>query len=102
VVGRVVSNKMQKTVTVLVERKVKHPVYGKYMVRTHALPRAHRAAVQRGRHRRDRGKPPDFADQVLGGGPPGAGGRRGLIRGAPGAPRKIFGMSACANAEYVQ
>jgi len=25
--GRVVSNKMQKTVTVLVERKVKHPIY---------------------------------------------------------------------------
>lgn len=33
-VGRVVSNKMQKTVTVLVERKVKHSVYGKYMVRS--------------------------------------------------------------------
>jgi small subunit ribosomal protein S17 len=33
-VGRVVSNKMQKTVTVLVERKVQHPVYGKYMVRS--------------------------------------------------------------------
>lgn len=32
--GRVVSNKMQKTVTVLVERKVKHPIYGKYMVRS--------------------------------------------------------------------
>ena len=28
-VGKVVSNKMQKTVTVLVERKVKHPLYGK-------------------------------------------------------------------------
>ena len=27
--GRVVSNKMDKTVTVLVERKVKHPLYGK-------------------------------------------------------------------------
>jgi small subunit ribosomal protein S17 len=27
--GRVVSDKMDKTVTVLVERKVKHPVYGK-------------------------------------------------------------------------
>ena len=32
--GRVVSNKMKKTVTVLVERKVKHPVYGKYMVQS--------------------------------------------------------------------
>jgi small subunit ribosomal protein S17 len=32
--GRVVSNKMQKTVTVLVERKVKHPIYGKYILRS--------------------------------------------------------------------
>ena len=32
--GRVVSNKMDKTVTVLVERKVKHPVYGKVMTRS--------------------------------------------------------------------
>ena len=30
-VGIVVSNKMDKTITVLVERKVKHPVYGKFM-----------------------------------------------------------------------
>lgn len=29
--GLVVSNKMDKTITVLVERKVKHPVYGKYV-----------------------------------------------------------------------
>jgi len=33
-VGRVVSNKMLKTVTVLVERKVKHPIYGKYIVKS--------------------------------------------------------------------
>ncbi|MBI5897734.1 MAG: 30S ribosomal protein S17 [Rhodocyclales bacterium] len=32
--GRVVSDKMQKTVTVLVERKVKHPVIGKVMTRS--------------------------------------------------------------------
>ena len=32
--GRVVSNKMQKTVTVLVERKVKHSVIGKIMTRS--------------------------------------------------------------------
>ncbi|MGE0802708.1 MAG: 30S ribosomal protein S17 [Lautropia sp.] len=32
--GRVTSNKMQKTVTVLVEHKVKHPVYGKYVTRS--------------------------------------------------------------------
>ncbi|WP_108647428.1 30S ribosomal protein S17 [Polynucleobacter rarus] len=29
-VGKVVSDKMQKTVTVLIERKVKHELYGKY------------------------------------------------------------------------
>ena len=29
--GKVVSNKMQKTVTVLVERQVKHALYGKYL-----------------------------------------------------------------------
>ena len=29
IVGRVVSDKMDKTVTVLVERRVKHPMYGK-------------------------------------------------------------------------
>jgi small subunit ribosomal protein S17 len=32
--GRVVSNKMDKTITVLVERRVKHPVYGKYLTRS--------------------------------------------------------------------
>ncbi|MEC4749653.1 30S ribosomal protein S17 [Methylomicrobium sp. Wu6] len=31
ITGRVVSNKMDKTITVLVERVVKHPVYGKYI-----------------------------------------------------------------------
>ncbi|MDD4915043.1 MAG: 30S ribosomal protein S17 [Methylococcales bacterium] len=34
VTGRVVSNKMDKTVAVLVERLVKHPVYGKYVKRS--------------------------------------------------------------------
>ena len=34
IVGRVVSNKMDKTVSVAVERKIKHPVYGKYIRRT--------------------------------------------------------------------
>ena len=33
-VGRVVSNRMQKTVTVLVERRVKDPVMGKIMTRS--------------------------------------------------------------------
>ncbi|MBS0575893.1 MAG: 30S ribosomal protein S17 [Proteobacteria bacterium] len=35
--GRVVSNKMDKTVTVLVERQVKHPLYGKYIRRSTKL-----------------------------------------------------------------
>lgn len=34
VTGRVVSNKMDKTAAVLVERLVKHPVYGKYVKRS--------------------------------------------------------------------
>jgi len=33
--GKVVSNSMDKTVTVLVERKVKHPLYGKVIRRSH-------------------------------------------------------------------
>ena len=32
--GRVVSDKMDKTVSVAIERLVKHPVYGKYIRRT--------------------------------------------------------------------
>ena len=32
--GRVVSDKMDKTVSVAIERKIKHPVYGKYIRRT--------------------------------------------------------------------
>ena len=35
--GRVVSNKMNKTVTILVERQVKHPLYGKYIRRSTKL-----------------------------------------------------------------
>jgi len=33
-VGKVVSNKMDKTVVVRVERRVKHPVYGKIVIRS--------------------------------------------------------------------
>lgn len=35
--GRVVSNKMDKTITVLIERRVKHPLYGKYITRSTKL-----------------------------------------------------------------
>lgn len=35
--GRVVSDRMDKTVTVLVERRVKHPLYGKFVRRSTKL-----------------------------------------------------------------
>ena len=34
VVGRVTSDKMNKTVTVLVERRAKHPIYGKVVIKS--------------------------------------------------------------------
>lgn len=37
IVGRVVSSKMNKTITVLVERSEKHPLYGKYVRRSSKL-----------------------------------------------------------------
>lgn len=48
VTGRVVSNKMDKTITVLIERRVRHPVYGKYLTRSsrvHAHDADNRCAV---------------------------------------------------------
>ncbi|WP_425562882.1 30S ribosomal protein S17 [Marivirga lumbricoides] len=33
-IGLVVSNKMEKSITVSVERKVKHPIYGKFLKKT--------------------------------------------------------------------
>ena len=35
--GRVVSDKMDKTITVMIERRVKHPIYGKYVKRSTKL-----------------------------------------------------------------
>lgn len=35
--GRVVSDKMEKSIVVTIERLVKHPLYGKYMKRTTKL-----------------------------------------------------------------
>ncbi len=34
-VGKVVSNKMDKTIVVAVEKQVKHPLYGKYVKKTY-------------------------------------------------------------------
>jgi 30S ribosomal protein S17 len=35
--GRVVSDKMNKSIVVLIERRVKHPMYGKYVSRSSKL-----------------------------------------------------------------
>jgi len=35
--GRVISDKMEKSITVLIERRVKHPMYGKYLTRSTKL-----------------------------------------------------------------
>ncbi len=43
IIGRVVSDKMDKTVSVAIERTIKHPAYGKYIRRTSKL-MAHDAA----------------------------------------------------------
>ena len=32
--GKVTSNKMQKSITIAIDRKVKHPIYGKFMNKT--------------------------------------------------------------------
>ena len=37
VTGRVVSDKMDKSIVVMTERKVKHPIYGKYVRRSTKL-----------------------------------------------------------------
>ena len=36
-IGKVVSDKMQKTITVAVSRRVKHPIYGKFVRKTTKL-----------------------------------------------------------------
>lgn len=33
-IGRVVSNRMDKSITVAVDRQIKHPIYGKYITKT--------------------------------------------------------------------
>ena len=35
--GKVISNKMDKSITVAIERSVKHPIYGKFIKRTTKL-----------------------------------------------------------------
>ncbi len=95
-VGRVVSNKMDKTVTVLVERRVKHPLYGKYIVKsnkyhahdeTNALNEGDIVEIAESR--------PHVQDQVLGGHARGRGGADDLRARGPqacgvDAPRDIL------------
>ena len=65
-IGKVVSDKRAKTVTVLVERRVKHRIYGK-IVAVEQVPRARRKGrVQDGDTDRDHRKPPAVQDQELG------------------------------------
>lgn len=33
-IGRVVSNKMDKSITIAVDRQIKHPIYGKFITKT--------------------------------------------------------------------
>src|SRR4029078_6623263 len=98
-IGKVVSDKRSKTVTVLIERRTKHELYGKIVAKSskyHAhdaageyknsdvaenVARARRGGrVQEWRRRRDRREPADLEDQVLGRDAPGPEGRHGLIR----------------------
>ena len=51
--GRVVSDKMDKTITVKIERRVKHPVYGKYITRSSKV------------HAHDEGNQAGMGDMVL-------------------------------------
>lgn len=36
-IGKVVSNKMEKSITVAIQRKIKHPIYGKFIGKTTKL-----------------------------------------------------------------
>ena len=66
-IGTVVSDKTDKTVTVLVERKVKHPLYGKIIRRSKKY-HAHDEdnEFKAGETRADRRDPADLEDQDLG------------------------------------
>jgi hypothetical protein len=67
--GVVTSDKMDKTVTVVVERQVMHPVIGKVVKRTKNTTRTRGQRREDGRPRGDRGMPPDFQDEGLESGP---------------------------------
>ena len=64
--GLVVSDKMQKTVVVAIERRVPHPVYGKMVTRTKRV-KAHdeENTAKTGRHRAHRGDAPAVEGQAV-------------------------------------
>ena len=64
--GLVVSDKMQKTVVVAIERRVPHPVYGKMVTRTKRL-KAHdeENSAKTGRHGAHHGDPPAVEGQAV-------------------------------------
>lgn len=64
--GVVTSNKMDKTVTVLVERKVKHPLYGKYVVKSKKYHVHDELGCGEGDKGRNQGNEADLQDRVLG------------------------------------
>ncbi len=85
-VGKVVSDKRAKTVTVLVERRVKHELYGKIVARSSKY-HAHdeKGEYHTGRPGRDHREPADLQDQELGRHPPGR--RRPRWSNPPSAQR---------------
>ena len=64
--GRVTSDKMDKTITVLVERRIMHPLYKKFIRRSKKYA-AHDddQRLHRRRRRADRGMPSDQQAQVV-------------------------------------
>ena len=91
--GRVVSNKMHKTIAVEIERLVKHPTYGKFIRRTTKL-LAHdeSGACGEGDLRHHHPVPADVAAQVVAAARGGAEGRRALT--APLPPRAKAGFES--------
>ena len=63
-VGRVVSNKMDKTVVVAIQDSVKHPMYGKIIKRT-VKRKAHDECLQCGRPRAHHGDQAHFQGQEM-------------------------------------
>ena len=63
--GRWLQYKMDKTITVLVERRVKHPVYGKYITRSSKIHAHDETTVRIRRHGTGCRDTPDFQEQNL-------------------------------------